>query len=74
MKTIIILIMLLLSGCMSHTPPANFWGGVGFGYQVDRVNKNKDIGIATATMGFEKEIGRGFGIGGEVATKSIKSR
>ena len=69
MKIIVILAMLLLlAGCMSHTPPANFWGGVGFGYKANKIGKNSKKLVGT-TAGFEKQLGGGFGVGAEVAVK-----
>jgi hypothetical protein len=59
-------ISIFMQGCGTpDTPPANFWGGVGFMYEAQ-----KGGGVRrgpTATASFEKELGNGFGVGGEVA-------
>ena len=64
-----LLLFLFLVGCTDEpTPPADFWGGVGFAYQADSGGKHRHNGpAATTTVGFEKELGGGLGIGGEMA-------
>ena len=59
-------LLIILGGCATQpTPPADFWGGIGFAYEADRGCDAKNR--ATTTIGFEKELGNGFGIGGEVS-------
>ncbi len=65
---------LMLNGCATDTPPADFWGGVGFGYEANKVDTRKENqGTAAVTIGFEKQLGGGFGVGGEVAGKRVKN-
>ena len=65
------LLTLLLSGCSSDQPPqpAQFWGGVGFSYEANKVSggRSRDVPAATTHIGFEKQLGGGLGIGAEVA-------
>ena len=65
---IVYILALFLAGCATHTPPANFWGGVGFGYKANKIGKNSKKLVGT-TAGFEKQLGGGFGVGAEVAVK-----
>jgi len=64
-------LFLLITGCAREpTPPADFWGGVGFSYEADSGSggrHNHNGSAATTTVGFEKQLGGGLGIGGEVA-------
>ena len=65
----------MLSGCAKDTPPADFWGGVGFGYEANKADIHKGTqGTAASTAGFEKQLGGGFAIGGEVAGKRVSNR
>ena len=63
--------LLLIGGCTNEpTPPADFWGVTGFSYESNKVSGGKRhhaSPTATTTLGFEKQLGSGFGIGGEVS-------
>ncbi|WP_457603408.1 hypothetical protein [Nitratifractor sp.] len=62
--------LIMLGGCATQsTPPADFWGGIGFAYEAKRGSDAKNR--ATTTIGFEKELGNGFGIGGEVSGQKL---
>ena len=66
------LLALILGGCAaSDQPPqpAQFWGGVGFSYEADKISGGKRLSSPTtaAHIGFEKQLGGGLGIGVEVA-------
>jgi hypothetical protein len=67
----LLLPFLFLGGCASDQPPqpAQFWGGVGFSYEADKVSggRKRNLPAASTHIGFEKELGGGFGIGMEVA-------
>ena len=65
---LVIISIVVMNGCANHpTPPADFWGGVGFAYEAqnDSVGHIHGSG-ATTVIGFEKQLGGGLGIGGEV--------
>jgi len=65
------LLLSILSGCASDTPPrpATIWGGVGFAYEADKISGGTqyDLPVATTHIGLEKDLGNGVGIGVEVA-------
>jgi len=63
-----IMSIVVMNGCGNHpTPPADFWGGVGFAYEAQDDSYRHVHGFgATTVIGFEKQIGGGLGIGGEV--------
>ena len=64
-----VIMMLMMNGCANHiTPPADFWGSVGFAYETQNDSATGHIhSSSTATViGFEKQLGGGLGIGGEV--------
>ena len=55
----------MINGCSSiSTPPAHFWGGIGMRYENGSENREG------TTIGFEKSMGNGFGVGGEVSAVS----
>ena len=66
-----LIFFLWMAGCTREpTPPADFWGVAGFSYEADSVSggKHDHSGpTATTVIGFEKQLGGGLGIGGEVA-------
>ena len=64
----VILSVPAIFGCSSaQSEPARYWGGMGFSYEggssPDRVSGKR----ATMDVGFQKEIGSGFGVGFEAA-------
>jgi len=69
-----LMLLSLLNACASNEParPADFWGGVGFSYEADKISGGKkiDTPVATTHVGFEKDLGGGLGIGAEVAGAS----
>jgi len=62
-------ILIFVVGCASDTPPAKFWGGVGAEYEAGSIKSSKKLQSSAGAVhiGFEKSLGGGFGIGGEVA-------
>jgi len=67
-------LILGIVGCANKEPaqPAQFWGGVGFSYEAEKVSGGKKYdtpGVATH-IGFEKQLGGGLGVGVEVAGTS----
>jgi len=70
LKTLLLVIMLIvtINGCAKHaTPPADVWGGVGFAYEAQNDTSGHIHGSgATTVIGFERQLGSGLGIGGEV--------
>ena len=66
--SLVIISMVAMSGCGNHpTPPADLWGGVGFAYEAQNDTSGHIHGSgATTVIGFEKQLGGGLGIGGEV--------
>ena len=66
---LILFISIFVAGCASDTPPAKFWGGVGAEYEAGSIKRSKKLqnSAGAAHIGFEKSLGGGFGIGGEVA-------
>jgi hypothetical protein len=68
----LLLVTLLLTACSRHNEPpqpAQFWGGIGFSYEANKVSGGKSGSSpeTAAHVGFEKELGGGLGIGVEVA-------
>ena len=70
LKSILLAMMSIaaINGCANHpTLPADFWGSVGFAYEAqnDSVGHAHGSG-ATTVIGFEKQLGGGVAIGGEL--------
>lgn len=64
-------LLIILGGCATQaTPPADFWGGIGFAYETNHGSDTNNR--TTTTIGFEKELGNGFGIGGEFSGQKEK--
>jgi hypothetical protein len=61
--------IILLTGCAADQPPQppEKWGGIGFLYEAEGVDGGKryDRPVVAAHIGFEKQLGGGFGIGAE---------
>jgi len=68
---LLLLTLMTLGGCATNEAPrpAQFWGGVGFSYEANKITgKEKyDSPKATTHVGFEKDLGNGLGVGAEVA-------
>lgn len=64
---LVIMSILVMNGCVNHpTPPADFWGGVGFAYEAQNNSSGHVHGSGVTTaIGFEKQLGGGVAIGGE---------
>jgi|GEM_PF-6541557 hypothetical protein len=63
--------MTLFSACASSSvsEPARFWGGVGFAYEAQDASVERERSMQSATVGMEKELGGGFGVGVEGSVK-----